>query len=390
MKKAIIVLVIVLAVAAGAWYFFFGTVEVKPTVSTTGPVTVAAKNGVVSIDVDGVSVVEPFSQVTLRSSAATSVRSIVMEGTQVSSGALVASLDDTQFRNTLGQAEFTLSQAQVDLRKSQLLLDRAIKDRADKKALLEGKALSPGDFALAEEGVANARLALETADLRVGQARLALDRARSELAALQIKAPFAATVLKTYVSPGDLVSPNTAVALFGDLSRVRLSAEVDENDIGKIVLGQTVTISGETIGEESLLAKVESISPIAEVVNNISIFQVTALVDNTEGKLRPGMSADFSIRIASDKGLVVPSKAVSTVRSRSYLEVVENGEVVKKRVQKGADDGLNTVILEGLTEGEQVVVPGAKPAASAAPAAPAATGEKSVLPITIPGSGGAK
>ncbi|MEI8093108.1 MAG: efflux RND transporter periplasmic adaptor subunit [Spirochaetales bacterium] len=389
MKKSSILLLAVgtILVAGGAWYFFARQQPEQATVSS-GPVTVTAKNGVVSIDVEGVSLVEPAAQVTLRSTAASLVKSLVREGSRVAAGAVVATLDDTQFRNALGQAEFVLSQAQVDLKKAQLVLDRAVKDKADKKALLDGKALSPGDYATAEEAVTNAQLAGETAELKVGQSRLSLDKSRNDLASLSLRAPFDGTVLKAYLAAGDLVSPNTAVVLFGDLSRVRLSAEVDENDIGKVVLGQTVAISGEAMGEESLVAKVEAISPMAEVVNNISIFKVTALVDNTEGRLRPGMSADFSIRIASDKGVVVPSKAVSTVRSRSYVEVLENGEVVKKRVEKGADDGLNAVILSGLDEGTEVVLPGAvKPSA---PAPTAAAGEKSVLPITIPGSGGTK
>jgi len=355
MKKPLIVLVsaVAVALAAGAgWYFFSGPQTDQQTAEqgAAGPVTVTAKNGVVSIDVEGVSLVEPAAQVTLRSTASSVVKTVAREGSRVAQGAVVATLDDTQYRNALGQAEFVLSQARVDLRKAQLVLDRAVKDKADKKALLDGKALSPGDYAAAEEAVTNAQLARETADLKVGQSQLSLDKARTDLASLSIKAPFDGTVLKAYLAPGDLVAPNAGVVLFGDLSRVRLSAEVDENDIGKVVLGQTVAISGEAMGEESLVAKVEAISPMAEVVNNISIFQVTALVDNTEGRLRPGMSADFSIRIASDKGVVVPSKTVSTVRSRSYVEVVENGEVVKKRVEKALTMGSTRSFSRGSTK----------------------------------------
>ena len=110
-------------------------------------------------------------------------------------------------------------------------------------------------------------------------------------------------------------------------------------------------------------------------------------MQNEEGLLRPGMSADFSILIKSDKGLVVPSKTVSTVRGRSYLDVLENGEAVKKRVEIGANDGLNLVVLSGIEEGELVIIPGAVPVSvNVAPAA-SPTAEKSVLPITIPGSG---
>jgi len=389
MKKILIGLAVVIAVAGGVWYVATGKKPAAEVVVAAGPVTVAAKTGVVTIDVDGIAVVEPLAQVTLRSPASSVLRSVTAAGARIPAGGLVAALDDAQSRNDLGQAEFGLSQAEVEFRRTKLAAERAERDRGDKKILLDGKALSPGDYTLAEEAAVNAQLALEAADLKVRQATLALDKVRRDLAALRVKAPFDGTVLKAYVAAGDLVAPNSAIALFGDLSRVRLSAEVDEYDIGKVVAGMSVAISGESIGADPLASTVEAISPMAEVVTNISIFQVSAVVDNTAGRLLPGMSADFSIRIASDKGLVVPSKCVATVRSRSYVDVLENGETVKKRVTKGADDGVNTVILEGLEEGAAVIVPGAVPA-QAAPAAAATSGEKSVLPITVPGSGGAK
>ncbi len=387
MRKIIIGAAALLAVAGAVWYFMARSRPAAEVAVATGPVTVSAKTGVVIIDVDGIAVVEPLSQVTLRSPAVSVLRSVAPAGSRVSAGGVVAALDDAQSRNDLGQAEFGLSQAEVDYRRAKLAAERAEKDRGDQKVLLDAKALSPGDYTLAEEAALNAQLALEAADLKVRQATLSLDRARRDLAALRVKAPFDGTVLKTYVAAGDLVAPNSAIALFGDLSRVRLNAEVDEYDIGKVAAGMNVAISGESIGAEPLAATVDAISPMAEVVNNISIFQVSAVVDNSAGRLLPGMSADFSIRIASDKGLVVPSKCVATVRSRSYVDVLENGETVKKRVSKGADDGANTVILEGLEEGAAVIVPGAVPAQAAAAAA---TGEKSVLPITVPGSGGTK
>jgi len=280
----------------------------------------------------------------------------------------------------------------LDASKSKLALQRTRKDAADTKILVENKAASQDKLLLAEEALRNAEIALETAEIKVQMARLALDKAKREVQDAVVRAPFAGTVLKSFAEEGDLLSGNSPIALFGDVSRLRLSAEVDEFDIGKITIGRPVTISGDAVGEESIRSVVESISPIAEIVNNISIFTVSAVIGNEEGKLRPGMSADFSILISSDKGLVVPSKSVSSVRGRSYLDVVENGEVVKKRVETGADDGINLVVLSGIEEGAQVVVPGAMPVAAPATPAPAAgsTTEKSVLPITIPGSGGTR
>ena len=388
MKKLFIVILIIAAAGGVAWFSLSKDKSETAAVASAGPVTVEAKKGSVSVVVEGAAIVEPYQQVTLRSPASSMLTRVARGGESFDRNGIVASLDDTVLRNTLAQAELLLAQAEVDARRAKLASERAAKDVRDKKTLLDNRALSPDQYAVAEEAARNADLALEAAELKVKQSRLSVDRARKELKETMIRAPFPGTVLKTFVAPGDLVSANAPIALFGDISRLRLIAEVDEFDIGKISLGQIVTIGGDSVGPEPIRSKVESISPMAEIVNNISIFEVSALVNNTEGKLRPGMSADFSILIKSDKGLVVPAKSISTVRGRSYINVLENGEIVKKRVEIGANDGINIVVLEGIEEGAQVVVPGAVPASAAAQ--PAASGEKSVLPITIPGAGGSR
>jgi RND family efflux transporter MFP subunit len=386
--KKILVVVIILAAAGGAGWLYLAPKQAQTSAAAAaaGPVTVEAKRGTVSVVVEGAAVVEPYQQVTLRSPAASVLTGVARSGEKFDRGGIVAALDDAVLRNALSQAEILSAQAEVDAQRAKLAADRAAKDMRDKKTLLDNRALSPDQYAAAEEASRNADLALEAAGLKVRQTRLSVDRARRDLTETKIRAPFPGTVLKTYVSAGDLVGANSQVALFGDISRLRLVAEVDEFDIGKVSVGQAVTIGGDSVGPDPIRSKVENISPMAEIVNNISIFEVSAVVSNAEGKLRPGMSADFSILIKSDKGTVVPSKSVSTVRGRSYIEVVENDEVVKKRVEKGADDGVNTVVLEGIEEGARVVVPGAVPIS--APAQPAA--EKSVLPITVPGAGGSR
>lgn len=390
MKKFLIPAILVIVIG-GTALFLFSTSKKSETSNKTesGPQTVAAKIGTVSIDVDGISIIEPYTQVTLRASAATIVRSIASMGTHVKKGDVVVALDDTNVRNDLAQAEFNLSQAKIELEKAKLNYQRAEKDKSDKKILFDTNAISADVYEQSVRGALDAELALKATELKQRQAELSLNMAQNDVAALKIRAPFDGTVLKTYVAPGDLVSSNAAVALFGDIDRLRLNAEIDEYDINKVKIGQRVTITGESIGSEPILSTVDAISPMAEVVNNISIFTVTAIVENKKGTLRPGMSADFSIRISSDKGLVVPSKAVSTVRGRSYIEVLENSEIVKKRVVTGSDDGINTVILEGLDEGALVVLPGSSTIKAIAPSS-TTTAEKSVLPITIPGSGGTK
>jgi HlyD family secretion protein len=99
------------------------------------------------------------------------------------------------------------------------------------------------------------------------------------------------------------------------------------------------------------------------------------------------MSADVTVLISNEKGLVVPSKAVTTVRDRSYVDIITaEGVQETVRVTIGSTDGRNTLVSEGLEEGMAVVLPGtAVPAA--APAAAAGSAGTSIIPISVPGTG---
>jgi HlyD family secretion protein len=177
---------------------------------------------------------------------------------------------------------------------------------------------------------------------------------------------------------------------FADVSRLRLNAEVDEFDIAMVEVGMPVVITADAMGRDSLSSTVERISPAAEVINNISIFTVSTVIRSTTTVLRPGMSADIAILISDDTGLVIPANAVSSVRGRSYLDVVEDGEVVTRRVVAGATNGTNTVILEGLGEEDLVVVPQLASFSLDTPAAEPDGGSSSLLPISVPGTGGSR
>ena len=386
MKKIVIALVGLAVVAAGLFFYYSGKKQAdNASAIPAGPVTAKAAKGSVSVVVEGAALLESNRQVTIRAASPAVLNSVKRSGEKVAVNGIVAAMDDSTARNNLGQTELLLSQALLDAEKAVLAVRRARKDMEDKKVLYENKAASRETLTLAEEALKNAELASESADTKVKLSRLAAEKARKELRDTTVTAPFDGTVLKTYAEQGDLLSQNAQIALFGDVSKLRVVGEVDEFDIGKVRIGQAVTVGGDAVGETPIRAAVDFISPIAEVVNNISIFTVSATIDNAEGRLRPGMSADYSILISSDKGLVVPSKAISTVRGRSYLDVVENGEIAKKRVEIGANDGINTAVLSGIEEGADVVIPGAVPVG--VQAAPAASGEKSVLPITVPGAG---
>jgi HlyD family secretion protein len=283
------------------------------------------------------------------------------------------------------QANLNHRQALINLAKAKTASENAARDHAKKQSLLAAGAVTQEQVDTAADAVVAAGYALTSAELSVDQAVVALSRARDDLAATDIRASYAGVVLACDLYPGDMVNKGAVLATFADISRVRLWAEIDEYDIGKVREGQVVWITADTLGKEVLTSRVERVSPAAVVANNISIFKVSTVIASGEGRLKPGMSADVAILISSDKGVVVPSSAIETIRNRSYVKVLESGEAKTKRVTAGADDGSNVAILEGLAEGERVVVSTPRPASATSTAAPASG--STIMPVTIPGMG---
>jgi HlyD family secretion protein len=105
---------------------------------------------------------------------------------------------------------------------------------------------------------------------------------------------------------------------------------------------------------------VSTVSPAATVSNNIAIFTVTVKIPNPDGALRPGMSAEAEI-ISQElpNTLLIPKKAVETVRTRSYVQLVgANGQAERHRIRTGPDDGTSVAVTSGLKPGDQVLLPG--------------------------------
>lgn len=382
-KKKVILIILSLAAVAIIWLFVFksaGTDTAERAESNLQGIE--AVPGSVAIKVEGPSVAEPYQIQTLRSAIDGTVISVKTEGDPVQKGEAVVKLDESDKLIVVKQAEINLSKARLNRDKSKELLQKALEDLAGKKKLLASGAVSADQVDIAETAVDNARYTLQAAELDLSQSLLALEVAKKDFENTTVKAPFTGVVLTSSLVPGDMVNKGTSLITIADISKIKLTAEVDEFDIGKVKKGQKVSITSDSLGDKVLSSVVDSISPAAEVVNNISIFKVSAVIDNKTGILKPGMSADISILIKSDKGLIVPSKAVTSVRTRSYIKVYEDGEIKTKRITTGADNGINIVVLDGLNEGELVVVE--QTAGFSLSSSTESTGN-SVIPITIPG-----
>jgi HlyD family secretion protein len=384
-KKLIGAIIILLSAIAVSGFILKVGKESEDSNQVSDFSVVEAISGSVSIKVEGPAVIEPYQIRNIRSAIEGSVLYIAREGDLVEEGEILVSFDGSDKERIVQQAILNLSKAELNKERNVKILEKTQKALDDSMLLFETGAISQEQVISAETAAETALFNLEASKLDVKQSLLSLELAKKDLENIHLRASFTGVVLSIEVYTGDLVNKGNSLMIFADLSKVLLKAEIDEYDIVKIQPGQKVTITSESLGDEKAGSKVERISPAAEVINNISIFTVSTVLNNDEGILKPGMSADLSILISSDKGLVVPSKAVSSVRGRSYLIVYENEEIVTKKVTVGSDDGVNIVVLEGLDEGEFVIIPLA-PGFQLSTSNNPSSGS-SVIPVSIPGSG---
>ncbi|MCL6430624.1 MAG: efflux RND transporter periplasmic adaptor subunit [Anaerolineae bacterium] len=197
---------------------------------------------------------------------------------------------------------------------------------------------------------------IKVAEKNLELARLALEAARARQEYCTVVAPFAGTVVQVNAREGETAYGEKVIRL-ADLSRLEVIAQVDELDIAELVVGQEAEIRLDALPGQVLQGRVARITPGATAQRGTVGYEVAITLDPGKAPVRPDMTADLRITtLTHDDTLLVPSRAVE-MRGRSrYVRVVEGGRIRDVRVTTGLSDGENTEILEGLKEGQQVIV----------------------------------
>ncbi|MEZ0347465.1 MAG: efflux RND transporter periplasmic adaptor subunit [Thermus sp.] len=396
------------------------------------PEVYTVARGEVRVVVAGSGQLQPWRTLEVRPEVQGILLSVVEEGKAVKAGEVLAELDPDPFRrawesaradlqraeaslaNARAQGESSLASLQAGVKNAEVAyanaqasLETARRNLEATRLLYQAGGTSRQALWDAETAYANAQRALENArasleaqrealrlrqaqlqeDLRaqeaaLSQARLALAEAQANLEKTRVRAPFAGVVLSVSANPGAQVGPGTPLLTLGNLSAYALVLEVDETEIARVRVGQRVDVTLEGLPGETFQGRVEAISPQGQVVNNIPVFKVTVRLPY-DPRLRPGMSADGEIVVEEARSvLVIPKRAVERVRGRAYVNVLlPDGSTDTVRVVLGPEDARMVAVLEGLKEGDQVVLPKAG-GASQTPRTPS-----SPSPVPLPGFG---
>jgi HlyD family secretion protein len=174
----------------------------------------------------------------------------------------------------------------------------------------------------------------------------------------EVRAPLDGIVLSKNVELGEVVSVNQALFTVGDARSLVLELDVDESDIARVRDGQgdgpgtEAAVSLLAFPHETLLGRVFEIMPDAD--RQKKAFLVKVRMEKPPAGLRSGMTAEVNLIVDAHEGLLVPSAA----ESGGSVWVVKGGRASQRRVRTGIRDPLRVEVLDGLVEGDELVVEG--------------------------------
>ena len=282
--------------------------------------------------------------------------------------------NDTTLQESIANAQRTIANAERDVQTK--LTDLTLKQRLVSVGGESSEAvrLAQNDYDTAVATLEQAQLSLQTlqgsqtyrsssneqtlrnSDLAIEAARNSLEKAQEDLTKTTIVAPFDGVVSTVNVKTGSIVNTTTAMLTVIDDSNIELPAQIDETQISKVQLGQTATVTLDALPGETFEGQVTKVATAARIEQNIPIFDVTLLLDNSSGRLRDGMSAEATITVGEVGDTVtVPSRAVSVTDGQNSLRLLQaDGTTKVQEVTVVATEGLDTIV-QGVPAGSKVV-----------------------------------
>ncbi len=282
----------------------------------------------------------------------------------VTNGQLLAQIDPRTYEAMAKQAAAQLanSKANLELQQAEIARD---------SQMFTNKLISGSDY---DTAVAT----LHEAEAAVAIQQGALDNAQANLGYCIITAPVSGVVISRKVDVGQTVNAamNTPVlfTIVQDLSKMNITADVSEADIGQVKVGQPVDFTVDAFPDDVFHGAVTQVRKSPTTTQNVVTYETIISVDNPDQKLFPGMTADISILVAQrTSALQIPNAALrytpptgasyegtppAKLKPDERLVYITSADGKKLKpviIKAGITDGLNTEILDGLSQGGAVV-----------------------------------
>ena len=349
--------------------------------------TVQVARGDIAVRVQATGTVEPVDTVAIKSKANGMVTELPVEvGNIVKAGQLLAQVDPRDVKN-----EF--EQAVADDLVSVATLQQALQNQARSDSLFVRHVITLSEHDSSGSTTSAARSG-------VAGSRANLDLARQALEDATVHAPISGTVISRPATPGTIItsatsaSGGTTLMTLADLGRVRFRVTIDEVEMANVRVGESAVVTVDAFPDHPFDGIVDKIEPQAVVTQGVTFFPVLVSVSNKEGLLMPGMNGEVAIKAADLTNVIqVPIDAIRPTNELAavarmfkisidtltndlrgdltagegttgipgrYVVVAQpDGSYLMRLVKIGPTDLRVTQILDGVKEGDHVVMLGA-------------------------------
>ncbi|EAK0822598.1 efflux RND transporter periplasmic adaptor subunit [Campylobacter lari] len=372
MKKIIYLSIFLILLIIGVYFFFFANKE------EYNYLTYEVKKQDITQSIEAIGEVYAKTQVDVGAQVSGQITKLYVKlGDHVNEGDLIAQIDKDKQQNDLDITKAQLESAKANLESKKIALDIATKQYQREQKLYTKKATSLENL----ENLKNTFYALRAnvADLKAQttQLEISLKNAQKDLAYTTITAPSKGEIINVAVEEGQTVNANQntpSIVRLADLSEMEIRMQIAEADINKISVGKKVKFSILNEPDKKYEAIISSIDPanttISDATSNTNLnsnsstsasavyYYARVFVKNDNNFLRIGMSTENEIAIKTENNtLVIPTLAIKSDTSGYYVEILKANNIsVKTPVKLGIKDSLNTQILDGINEGDLVII----------------------------------
>ena len=366
-------LVVLVLIAAGGyvWWHF----RAKPDeAGAIKYITAEVKKGDIAQTVLASGSIQPFKSVKVGAQVSGEISALSVKiGDKVKTGDPIAEIDASTQQNTRDSAAATLASSKAALTAAQAKLREAQQNFNRQQEMVKKGAAARESLDAAQATLKAAQSSVEQAKADIRRNQLELDNAGLRLGYTNVTAPMDGVVISVAVEKGQTVNAvqdSPTLATIAQTKTMTVEAEIAEADVGDVKPGMKAyftLLGADKTRYEGTLKSIDP-APLATSKNTTTTASSsdTAVyyygkmdVPNADGKLRIGMTANMVINVREAKGvLTIPMTALQT-NSAGADEVqvmAADGKPQPRVVKLGINDGVNTEIVEGLKEGEQVVV----------------------------------
>jgi HlyD family secretion protein len=261
-------------------------------------------------------------------------------------------------RNEVEKAKDALAKAKADLEEKLAGADPKTVEKKRNQVIAAEDALAKAKADLEEKLAGADPKTVEKKRNQVIAAEVALENAKAKLDNATITAPYAGIVASIGPNVGEQVGANTTILTLVAPEAIEVDVNVSEIDVASLKVGQPAVVTFDGLPNRTYQGRVSFVSPTAVIQQGVANYPVVISLDDTSG-IRGGMTASAEIIYEQRRNaLLVPNRAIRTRgRSRIVEVVLADGSTQARRVRIGMSNDQYSEVLEGLQEGERVLIP---------------------------------